>query len=257
LKLPCAKIPTMKQRKPHNVLQKHLKPGFFVSIDFDGTITDADITDTIINKFARPGWEEAERLWETGIIGSRECLFRQMSLIDTPMEKIIEHLNNFSPNKTFVDFVGLLRQLGVPFCIISDGFKVIIDRLLSNAGLNGVPVYANELTTDKNRLKAIFPHAVEHCTSGLCKCRIASEKSGGLPIVHIGDGISDFCLAEKAAYVFSKSKLTDFCNSRGIYHTPFDDFNVIGKSLKMMKGHLISDGTKDSQKIYSDLRLEI
>ncbi|MDA8079027.1 MAG: MtnX-like HAD-IB family phosphatase [Nitrospiraceae bacterium] len=250
----------MEQKKPSSVIQKRLKGEFFVSIDFDGTVTDADITDALIKEFAGPGWEEAERLWEAGIIGSRECLFRQMSLIDAPMERIMEHLKNFSANKTFADFVRLLRRLGVPFCIISDGFKVIIDRLLSDAGLCGVPVCANELIADENGLKAVFPHAVGHCTSGLCKCGIASEKSNGLPVIHIGDGRSDFCLAEKAAYVFSKGRLTDFCNSRGICHTPFDDFTVIGQNLmalRMMKEPLIAAGTKDPQKAYSDLRLEI
>jgi 2-hydroxy-3-keto-5-methylthiopentenyl-1-phosphate phosphatase len=250
----------MKQKKQHSAIQNHLKPEFFVSIDFDGTITDADITDAIIKEFARPGWEEAERLWEAGIIGSRECLLRQMSLIDAPMERIMEHLNNFSANKTFVDFVGLLRLLDIPFCIVSDGFKVIIDRLLKHAGLSGVPVYANELISGQDGLKAVFPHAVGHCTSGLCKCRIASEKSNGLPVIHIGDGRSDFCLAETAAYVFSRGKLTDFCNSRGIYHTPFDDFKVIGQNLmalRTMKEPLITAGTRDPQKIYSELSLEI
>lgn len=206
----------------------------FVSIDFDGTITDTDITDAIIQRFARPGWEEAERLWEAGRIGSRECLERQFSLIDAPLERLLEYAGTFTIDKEFSSFISCLKRMDIPYAIISDGFEVIIRRILGQAGLKGMPVYANRLTAENGALKAAFPYSSRNCPSGVCKSEVARTLSDGSPVVHIGDGRSDFCVSEDALWVYSKGKLTDFCVDRGIPHVEFNGFADIRMSLEAL-----------------------
>lgn len=221
-----------------------IEPNLFISIDFDGTVTDSDITDAIIKEFAKPGWEEAERLWEKGSIGSRECLAMQIALIDTPIKRLLEYIRGFTINESFIGFLGFLKEFNIPFGIISDGFQIVIESLLADNGLYDVPVYANRLVESDKGLKTIFPYANKSCSSGICKCKIASKLSNGLPIIHIGDGQSDFCLAEKAAYVFSKRKLTDYCRTKGIPHSKFNNFKIIEKSMKMLLEYtLIPEGS--------------
>jgi hypothetical protein len=50
--------------------------------DFDGTISVEDITDALLVRFAKPGWEDIEQAWKRGEIGSRECMARQIALLD-------------------------------------------------------------------------------------------------------------------------------------------------------------------------------
>src|SRR4051812_17596784 len=45
-----------------------------VLCDFDGTISLRDVTDSLLERFGRPGWRELEQAWERGEIGSRECM---------------------------------------------------------------------------------------------------------------------------------------------------------------------------------------
>jgi 2-hydroxy-3-keto-5-methylthiopentenyl-1-phosphate phosphatase len=211
-----------------------MEKDFFVSIDFDGTVTTTDITDAIIKEFAKPEWEQAERQWEDGVLGSRECLATQMSLIEAPMEDLLAYTKNFSVHNSFIPFINFLRESGIPHAIISDGFNVFIEHLLTDAGIEGVPVYANRLTYDKGMLKALFPFTNAKCSSGTCKCKTAERAGGKLPVIHVGDGRSDFCLAEKAAYVFSKGKLTGHCRENTIAHSSFDSFNHIEKNLRLL-----------------------
>ncbi|MBF0329356.1 MAG: MtnX-like HAD-IB family phosphatase [Nitrospirae bacterium] len=206
----------------------------FVSIDFDGTITDSDITDAVIKKFARPEWEAVERLWEAGAIGSMECLSKQMALIDASLAEILEYAGEFSVNETFSAFVNFLRKNEMPFAIISDGFDLIIKKILSKSGLSNIPVYSNRITEIYGELMTSFPYNKTGCSSGVCKCSVARANSGGLPVIHIGDGRSDFCLAEDAAHVFSKKKLTDYCRTKNLNHTPFFDFKTIENSLAVL-----------------------
>jgi 2-hydroxy-3-keto-5-methylthiopentenyl-1-phosphate phosphatase len=203
-----------------------MKPHFFVAIDFDGTIVAQDVTDAVIQRFSRPGWEIAERLWAEGKIGSRECLSTQVSLLSASIDEVLNYIDEMRVDPAFPAFVNFLRDASIPFAIIGDGFQGFIKRLLLNSGLDETPpVVANDIQETQTGLEAIFPYAEEHCSSGTCKCAAASKLSGGLPVVLIGDGRSDFCLARNAAYVLSKGKLSVFCTENSIPGQPFKDFS--------------------------------
>jgi 2,3-diketo-5-methylthio-1-phosphopentane phosphatase len=206
---------------------------FFVAIDFDGTIVDQDLTDAVIQRFAKPGWEIPERLWESGQMGSRECLAIQMSLINESVADILNFIDRFEIDPYFLDFTDLLNHMGVPFAIVSDGFSVFIERLLGNAGFMKMPqIYANGLIKKRAGLKTVFPYANRQCLSGTCKCSVTNTLSGDRSVILIGDGRSDFCLAQKAAFIFSKGKLGRFCVEAGLRFQPFEDFSDIAKRIK-------------------------
>jgi 2-hydroxy-3-keto-5-methylthiopentenyl-1-phosphate phosphatase len=216
-----------------------MKGPYFVAIDFDGTVTDVDIIDAVLQSFARPEWQEAEMLWEQGIIGSRECLERQMSMVDQPLGKLLDYIDGFSIDSTFKDFAGYLDDRGIPYAVVSDGFQVFIERLLANAGIRQVPVYANILREEHGTLKTVFPYSQPDCDSANCKCMAISDLSRERALILVGDGQSDFCLAHKSHHVFTKKKLTGHCRENNIPHTPFDNFGEITSSLKTKRIRLV------------------
>jgi 2-hydroxy-3-keto-5-methylthiopentenyl-1-phosphate phosphatase len=205
---------------------------YFVAIDFDGTVTDVDIIDAVLQSFARPEWQEAETLWEQGIIGSRECLERQMSMVDQPLGKLLDYIDGFSIDGTFKDFAGYLDARDIPYAVISDGFQVFIERLLANAGLGQVPVYANLLREERGTLRTVFPYSQPDCDSANCKCTAVSELSKERSLIVIGDGQSDFCLAHQARHVFTKKKLSGYCRENNIPYTAFVSFAEIAAFLE-------------------------
>ncbi|MBF0565253.1 MAG: MtnX-like HAD-IB family phosphatase [Nitrospirae bacterium] len=208
-----------------------MEKGFFVSIDFDGTVTYADVTDAILKAFAGPGWEEIEDAWQKGLIGSGRCLTGQMALVDATGDELLDFVDSFELRPGFTDFLGTLKALSIPFGIVSDGFEVVIRRILSKTGFDDVPVYANGLTTVKGRMVPVFPNSARGCPSGTCKCKVVDKSGAGLPVIHIGDGRSDFCVAQKASLVFCRGALLSHCESSGILHHPFNDFFDIAKAL--------------------------
>jgi 2-hydroxy-3-keto-5-methylthiopentenyl-1-phosphate phosphatase len=210
---------------------------YFLAIDFDGTVSDIDVIDAVLEKFARPEWREVETLWEQDIIGSRECLERQMSMVEEPLERLLDFVDGFSLDSTFADFVRFLRKRAMPFAIVSDGFQVFIERLLSNAGINDIPVLANVLTEQNGKLTTVFPYVDPACNSANCKCMAVSEVSKGRDLILIGDGRSDFCMAGKARHVFTRKKLTGYCRVNRISHTPFDRFAQIKKCFDKKRVH--------------------
>jgi 2-hydroxy-3-keto-5-methylthiopentenyl-1-phosphate phosphatase len=204
---------------------------YFLAIDFDGTIANFDVTDTVLEEFSTPEWLEVEKQWEAGEIGSKECLQRQMALIATPLEKILQFVETIEIDPTFINFVLTLKQQQVPLAIISDGFRVFIERILEKNGLSGLAIFANELCEVKGQLVTSYPYSVDLCSSGTCKCMTSQQAADGLPVYLIGDGRSDFCLAGAADFVYAKGKLVDYCIHKKIPHYVYTDFQDIMRDL--------------------------
>ncbi len=225
-----------------------MKAQYFAAIDFDGTVTDIDIIDAVLQKYARPEWNEVEVLWEQGIIGSRECLERQMAMVEGTLAQLLDYIGRFPIDETFGYFISFLEDRQIPFAIVSDGFQVFIERLLENAGLGRVPIIANGLWEEQGRLKTVFPYADQDCNAANCKCMAVQDLSKDRALILLGDGQSDYCLAHRSSHVFSKKKLTEYCFEHNIPHTPFDSFGEITEFLKTKRIRLIQPQSVEAGK---------
>src|SRR5271169_819286 len=107
-----------------------------VFCDFDGTVTQLDVTDQILSQLAHPSWREIEREWLLGLIGSRECLERQIALVDAPAEEVHEVIDTVAIDTAFPAFCKFARKKRLPLYILSDGFDYVIRRVLKSAGVN-------------------------------------------------------------------------------------------------------------------------
>ena len=56
--------------------------------DFDGTISQEDVTDSLLMRFGRPGWDALEVDWRAGKIGSRQCMAGQIALLDCSEDEL-------------------------------------------------------------------------------------------------------------------------------------------------------------------------
>jgi 2-hydroxy-3-keto-5-methylthiopentenyl-1-phosphate phosphatase len=204
---------------------------YFIAIDFDGTIAKLDVTDAVLEQFAPIEWLEAEKLWETGQISSKECLRKQIALINTSLAEILQFVKTIKIDLSFISFIQRMQQQQVSLAIISDGFRIFIESLLAKYGLKELTVFANELSEIDGKLVTFYPYSSEHCSSGTCKCMISHQAAYGLPVYLIGDGRSDFCLANVADFVYAKAKLVDYCIQEGIPHCAYTDFGDILEDL--------------------------
>jgi len=95
---------------------------------------------------------------------------------------------------------------------------------------------ANHLVQiNENQWNLEFPNTNMACksASGTCKCKIA-QNHHKQHIILIGDGRSDYCIAEAANYVFAKNSLIEHCRNKQILHTPFTQFAEIHKPLEKL-----------------------
>lgn len=194
--------------------------------DFDGTISVEDITDTLLERFARPGWEDIEQAWKRGEIGSRQCMEQQIALLDASREELDAHLDMMAIDPAFPAFVAAARSAGVPLSVLSDGLDYSIGRILARNGLADLSVSANHLVACGERSWRLqFPHGNAACPSGNCKCMSAQgQHAQRRRVLVIGDGASDFCVAGAADFVFAKHRLLEHCRAAALPHRPIAGF---------------------------------
>jgi len=211
----------------------------FVEIycDFDGTITRGDTIDVLLEHLADPSWQQIEKRWVNGEIGSRECMRLQVPLIKGGWKAIETVLDHVQIDPSFPKFATWCRQNGVSLKVVSDGIDKVIHHILRREKIHVDNVWANHLIEhDGGQLELTFPHApqIASCGSGLCKCKILSSGSNRYARVVIGDGRSDFCWAADADVVFAKKSLLKHCRETGIKATPYEDFYSIRSAIQEM-----------------------
>ena len=213
---------------------KHQQTTWMIICDFDGTISTLDATDELLEAHAMAAWLEVEQAWLDNRITSKECLQRQAGLIRADSDQVQALADRLTIAPDFAEFVDWCATHELPIVVVSDGFDVLIARILSNHGLGHLPVYSNQLRkVTPCTWQLDTPHCEQGCASSaaVCKCAVIERlktQTGCSHALLIGDGRSDICAAENAAdRVVAKSTLRRHMADANKPFVPFDCFNDV------------------------------
>ncbi len=227
---------------------KPSQSGPIVFCDFDGTITQVDVTDQILTQLADPSWQEVEQEWVRGLIGSRECLERQMALVETSANELNSLIDSVPIDPYFSEFYQFTREWALPFYVVSDGFDYVVRRVLRRSEIevplrHGSHFFASALRLQGRRLLISFPNSSPSCEHDCATCKPAIIRRLGLqfgrrlgrrpnPIIFIGDGLSDRFAVEESDLIFAKRQFLTYCREKGIACRPFETFADIESTLE-------------------------
>ncbi len=211
--------------------------------DFDDTITRANVTDTVLEKFADPLWREIQEDWLAGKLTAREVLQKQMPLITAHAEDLDALIDSVEVDPFFGDFAVFCGEKNYSLHILSDGFDYWIRKILlrslsaHNGAAKKLSVFACELNLREGKVAISFPYFPEGCVHGCATCKPAlfeQLKAGADKSVVIGDGVSDLILAQNADLVLAKNGLREFCEKEGIASQSFADFQDVLQIIKRL-----------------------
>ena len=198
-----------------------------VFCDFDGTITTRDTCDAVLTRFADPSWHEVDERFHRGEIGSSECIMHQFGTIRSSDGEVRHHLaDTIEIDRDFVPFARAVETAAIPLIILSDGFELNIEAVLSAHRLGHLRRFANRIEFTPSGPVIAFPHSKDGCLveAGHCKCAQIERWRGDRHVVLIGDGYSDRCAARLAHTIFAKGVLREHCEEQSIDHTPYRTF---------------------------------
>ncbi|HEX9462380.1 MAG TPA: HAD-IB family phosphatase [Alphaproteobacteria bacterium] len=201
--------------------------------DFDGTIVPDDVTDYLLETFAAPSWRDLERQWERGAIGAQDCMRGQVALLDAAPAVLDKAVAKMTADPGFRGFVETAAEFGLELTIVSDGLDRVIKDVLRREKLLGIEIKSSrfEYVGDR-KWRLDFPHAAPGCRSSACTCKCEVARRDARRTLLVGDGRSDFCIADTADFVFAKHKLLAYCRDRDIAHAAFKDFTDAQRLLR-------------------------
>lgn len=211
-----------------------------IFIDFDGTITKADVGEEIFREFGNT--EKANQIVAdllTDKITARRCwelLFDTIEKIDA--KKLDAFLNTMEIDPTFHKMNEYCIKNRIEMFVLSDGFDYYINRIFEREKLNNVKVFANNLIiNDQNEFVPSFPHFDIDCqTSANCKRNhILNNSSDDDYTIYIGDGNSDKYSTEFCDFIFAKDELLRHCEKERITFFPFTNFVDVITKLESLK----------------------
>lgn len=204
--------------------------------DFDGTITDRDGLYSFVQTYAKGDWEKIERDWAEGKISSKECLIKEFLLIPNLSEELVsEFIKTINIDINFKKFYNYIQNLDIDFYIVSDGVDYFIEKILANYNLKRLNVVSNHGEFNGKLFKWSFPNDSKNCknNAGTCKCEVLKElRQIYNKIIYIGDGVSDYCVADKADILFAKQRLLQYCKDKNINCIEYNDFRDIQNYLQ-------------------------
>jgi len=193
------------------------QPPIAILVDYDGTIALTDVGDTIMKTFVAPDvWEELETAYETGRIGSREIMAREIALLPADAD-VIATADAQPHDAAFPRFVRRARAAGIPVEVVSDGFGFFIEPAMRRLGIADDLAIVTSRTTLGGSPRIEFPNGHPTCfVCGTCKrTRVLAHQAAGRAVVFIGDGESDRYAAGYADVVFAKDRLIGICEESG------------------------------------------
>jgi len=194
-----------------------------VFIDFDGTIVKEDSLDLLCEMYSTKNWQEKDKLWEKGEIGSLENLEFCLDF-EVTKEMLDEIVKKLHIRKDFFEFIEFLELQKIDYFIVSEGIDYIIkkvtkiDKIFSNKFEN------NKIIFTKNYQNCEFLDECKKCSC--CKVNFIN-KFKDYKKIYIGNGYSDRFAIKKVDKVFATDKLANICQ-KCIY---FENFEEIKEKL--------------------------
>jgi len=216
--------------------------------DFDGTVTTADITNTLCCLHIPERWAEVEDLWLRGEISATECYELEYEALGFRRQEIDAYLETVKICAGTQRLLQVARDQGWKLHVLSAGFDYYIERVLGRHGIS-VPYTANRLrfsSEDKPIFEFLGNHdpgciRYKHPCAG-CKpavWRLWKEK--GYRIAYVGDGSTDFCMADcfmaeakPEDLLFAKERLLQYCRERSIPAIPYATLDDVAASLEQL-----------------------
>lgn len=204
-----------------------------VFVDYDGTITDRDTFDLLVDVFAgRDAWTHLDRQLKAGALTLRQALAAQAALLRCSLEEADEAvavMTRFDPS--FAPFVQRCEREDTPVAILSCGLGPLIERALQRNGLAHVPLIANGAQPDRDGWRMEFVDSSHAGHDKAAAVRAAHER--GEVVAYVGDGISDFEAALVADRRFARRghSLEVHLSERGVPFAAFDSFGDVERAL--------------------------
>ena len=190
-------------------------------LDFDGTVTERDTLDLVLERFGDAGvYERVEAELDAGRMTLNDVISAEFATVTAPLDEVVAYVVEHARVRPgFAELARARHPL-----VVSSGFRELIEPVLEREGvLDAVELRANRVDARPDGWRVHYRVAET--------CEVCGEpcKRGDLPageVAYAGDGHSDYCAALAADRVYATGSLARYLDERGVAFEPLTDFRA-------------------------------
>jgi 2-hydroxy-3-keto-5-methylthiopentenyl-1-phosphate phosphatase len=209
-----------------------------IQCDFDGTITGAEVSIMLLEKFAGGDWKKYDDDFYQGRMSVKECTKRCFALVKADERTMTDFVLADSHVKIrdgFLEFHDYCKQKGFPLYIVSNGLVFYINAVLNKLGVSGIEVIAARNRFSPDGMTVEFPgQDGEESDTDFKELFTRQLQNKGYDVVCIGDSVSDMPAARQASYIFATNALPEHCRKENISFIPFKTFFDVIRGLESL-----------------------
>jgi len=207
-----------------------------IQCDFDGTITEEDVSFMLLDAFAPGDWREWLQRYRENRIPVGEFNTRAFAMVKASKAELLDVARDKVRLRAGLhELVSYCRNRGFRFVIVSNGLDFYITAILKDAGLGDIEVYAAKTRFYRRGLKVqyIGPDSTP-LISDFKEAYTRAFLRQGYRLIYVGNGPSDIAPAVHAHHIFATDGLLDGCREMSLECTPFNDLNDIVTGLESL-----------------------
>ncbi len=210
-----------------------------VQLDFDGTVTEEDISFLLLDAFADGDWRKYLKQYSDRKITVAAFSKKVFSMIKADEKTLTDFVLKSPQAKArpgLREFTDYCKNKGIKVVIVSNGLEFYIKLILRKLGIKGLDIYAaeNVFSPAGMKVRYIGPDGKE-INDRFKEAYTDIFRLQGYRVVYIGDGLSDIYSARKVDYVCATRDLLELCKAEKLKCYPFSDFFDVVKILKSLK----------------------
>ena len=205
-----------------------------VQCDFDGTITEEDVSFIMLDTFADGDWRQMLRQYQEGKISVGRFNTDAFAMVKADRKSLLKvATSTVKIRPGFHDFVDCCRRQGYRLVIVSNGLDFYIEAILKDIGLADIEVFAAQTRFHPDGLKVQYlgPDG-NHLEDNFKGAHVNSFLGAGYRIIYLGNGTSDLAPARQCHHIFATGNLLTHCKETKLSCTPFTNFNEVVRVLE-------------------------
>jgi 2-hydroxy-3-keto-5-methylthiopentenyl-1-phosphate phosphatase len=204
--------------------------------DFDGTLTEEDVSFMILDAFATGDWRRLLTQYREGKIPVGRFNTRAFAMVKADKPTLLQFVRSKARIRAgFHELLAYCHRQGFEFVIVSNGLDFYINTILSDMGIDNIQVFAarTRFTADGIDVRYIGPRG-NQLEDNFKDAYVSLFLGRGYRLIYAGNGISDVSPARQAHHIFATGELLTRCQEINLNCTPFTDLNDVIRGLEFL-----------------------
>jgi len=204
--------------------------------DFDGTITQEDVSFLILDAFANGDWRQLLAQYREGKISVGHFNTKAFAMVKVDKPTLLQFVKSQAKTRAgFQELLAYCHRRGFKFVIVSNGLDFYIETILRDFGIDDIEVFAAQTRFGPGGIdvRYIGPEGNQLMDS-FKEAHVRLFRDRGYRVIYAGNGISDISPSRQAHHIFATGELLAHCEEMNLNCTPFIDLNNIVEGLESL-----------------------